>query len=136
MRRTTMRRAAFTLVELLVVIAIIGTLIAILLPAVNSAREAGRRVTCRNNLKQLGLACQNHVNGQGWYPTGGWGWSWVGDPNRGFGRDQTGGWAYNVLPYIEYVYLHDMGMGTSGSPEQMAAAVQMTQTAIPTFICP
>ncbi len=66
------RGRAFTLVELLVVIAIIGILIALLLPAIQSAREAARRNECKNNLKQMGLAAQNHVDAIKSFPTGGW----------------------------------------------------------------
>ena len=68
---TYLTRRGFTLVELLVVIAIIGVLIALLLPAVQAAREAARRATCANQVKQIGLAMQNHVSALGVFPTGG-----------------------------------------------------------------
>jgi prepilin-type N-terminal cleavage/methylation domain-containing protein/prepilin-type processing-associated H-X9-DG protein len=103
------RRNGFTLVELLVVIAIIGVLVALLLPAIQAAREAARRTQCINNLKQLALGCQNHHDTHGHFPTGGWGWFWVGDPDRGFGKEQPGGWAYNLLPFFEQQALHDLG---------------------------
>ncbi|MCH2114225.1 MAG: DUF1559 domain-containing protein [Pirellulales bacterium] len=97
----------FTLVELLVVITIIGLLVALLLPAVQAAREAARRTRCQNNLKQLALGCNNHLASVGHFPTGGWGWWWVGDADRGFGKEQPGGWIYNVLPFIEESAKHD-----------------------------
>ena len=93
MRQTRNRRqAGFTLVELLVVIAIIGILIALLLPAVQAAREAARSLECRNHLRQLAVAALNHEQAHGHYPTGGWGFYWIGDPDRGFAEDQPGGW--------------------------------------------
>lgn len=125
----------FTLVELLVVITIIGILIALLLPAVQAAREAARRMQCSNNLKQIGLACLTHESTHGHYPTGGWNGYWVGDPDRGFAGKQPGGWIYNILPYLEQQSLHDLQMSKSGTSRTEAAS-QMVQTALSAMNCP
>ncbi|MEX2141036.1 MAG: DUF1559 domain-containing protein [Pirellulales bacterium] len=129
------RRAGFTLVELLVVIAIIGVLVAILLPAVQAAREAGRRMQCRNNLKQLALGANNHLDAHKFFPTGGWGWGWAGDPNYGFGLNQPSGWMYNILPFIEEQAVHDLGKGL-GEPQRSAAIKIAIETVIPLYFCP
>lgn len=102
-------RQGFTLVELLVVIAIIGILVALLLPAVQAAREAARRSQCSNQMRQLALGMLLHHDTNKHFPTGGWGWSWVGDPDRGYGIDQPGGWIYNTLSYIEEGALRTQG---------------------------
>jgi prepilin-type N-terminal cleavage/methylation domain-containing protein len=131
----TSHRNGFTLVELLVVIAIIGVLVALLLPAVQAAREAARRTQCTNNLKQIGLAFHNHTDIVGHLPTGGWGWGWVGDADGGTGRMQTGSWPFNILPYIEQKAIYDMSGGSSGQPK-INALNQMVQIPVRTYVCP
>ena len=130
-------RRAFTLIELLVVIGIIGLLLQLLLPAVQAAREAARRTQCQNNLKQIGLACLGHVNKKGRLPTGGWGYLWVGDPDRGDDRRQPGGWIYNLLPYVEQqsLSLHQLGSGQA-EQDKRRAATELCQTPLALFICP
>jgi prepilin-type N-terminal cleavage/methylation domain-containing protein len=130
-----LRSKGFTIVELLVVIAIIGILISLLLPAVQAAREAGRRLECINHLKQISLAVMNHENSTHRFPTGGWGWKWVGDPDRGNAQNQPGAWAYNILPFMEQLNLHNMGAGLTGS-NKYNAATEMITLPLPEFICP
>jgi prepilin-type N-terminal cleavage/methylation domain-containing protein len=107
------RRSAFTLIEMLVVIAIIIVLVGLLMPAVQKVREAAARVKCKNNLHQIGVAMLNHWTVHRHLPTNGgykqgqpitvssdtykWG---LGDPNLTV-ADQTGSWAYAILPYLE-----------------------------------
>lgn len=125
----------FTLVELLVVIAIIGILIALLLPAVQAAREAARRTQCSNHLKQLGLAAHNVMDASGHFPTNGWGWNWLGDSDRGFGRRQPGGWIYNLLPFIEQQAVHDLQKGKTGAARDQAGA-DLQKIPIAGYNCP
>jgi len=140
LRRRALGRAGFTLVELLVVIAIIGILIALLLPALQVAREAARKAQCINNLKQLGLAAHTHENVHKHFPSGGWGWLWVGDPDSGYGKDQPGGWIYNILAFVEQPALRKLGAGLPEGgrtgPGKRAALKQLCSTPIPTFNCP
>jgi prepilin-type N-terminal cleavage/methylation domain-containing protein len=128
-------RRGFTLVELLVVIAIIGILVALLLPAVQQAREAARRVQCMNHVKQMTLAVLTHESAQRLLPTGGWRGSMIGDPDRGFGEEQPGGWIFNILPFIEEQALYNLGKDATGAVRKQQL-IQRESTPISTFNCP
>ncbi|MBR9802246.1 DUF1559 domain-containing protein [bacterium] len=136
MSLTRHRRSGFTLIELLVVIAIIAILVALLLPAVQQAREAARRSSCKNNLKQLGLALHNYHDTFSVFPFR------QGGPGHGNGER----WSANVhlLPNLEQGALYDAFMaraaqsGVSLSPwEQWTVnGIQPTTQTVPAFLCP
>ncbi len=125
----TSARAAFTLVELLVVLAIIGILLGLLLPAVQSVREAARRVACQNNLRQLGVSLHNFESAHQVFPASGW--TTVGPGNPG---GKYVGWRPLILPFIEQKGLSDLydrSLNWWESTNAVSASVR-----VPLFECP
>lgn len=113
MRYKSKWASGFTLVELLVVIAIIGILVALLLPAVQAARESARRMQCVNQMKQFGLAAQNHVDTFGFFPTGGVSSGVIiedyAEADRPFSAPKQGlSWGFQLLPYLEEGAIADL----------------------------
>lgn len=134
------RIRGFTLVELLVVIAIIGVLVGLLLPAVQSARDAGRRVTCSNNLRQIGLALAGYEQDKGRLPLGAYMHRyWFNDqPQYDWFHDNRGSIHIRLLPYIERQPLHDLYDFDTSTDRQVlpGTSTALASVMVPTFICP
>jgi len=125
----------FTLVELLVVISIIAILAMLMLGGVQRGMDAARRLKCANNLKQLGLGATHHESTHGFFPSGGWGWGWIGDPDREFGHTQPGGWGYSILPFIDQENLFRIGKNEPDARKRRLLA-EVAATPLAVFICP
>jgi prepilin-type N-terminal cleavage/methylation domain-containing protein len=134
--KTLLSKPGFTLVELLVVIAIIAVLIGLLLPAVQAARDAARRMSCKNNLKQLALATLNFESANRRFPSGGWGFQWPGFSDLGGKNGQPGGWNFAILPFMEQNSLHAMGQFNSAAAQLNTDLRKRMQSPVTLLNCP
>jgi prepilin-type N-terminal cleavage/methylation domain-containing protein/prepilin-type processing-associated H-X9-DG protein len=134
------KHTGFTLVELLVVIAIIGVLVALLLPAIQAARESARRMQCANNLKQIGLALINMEQAVKHYPT-------AGSNSDDFYRDpaqvaadnpsfERFGWGYQILPYAEQANIYNLGKNVSPMAPLPGMNSALVEQSVPFLSCP
>lgn len=123
-------RRGVSLVEVLIVIAVIGLLVALMLPAIMRVRETASRAQCANNLREIGTGLHNHNSVARAFPSGGWGWNWIGIADRGSNSAQPGGWLFSLLPYIEQESLYsEFQQGSSNIAEALARP-------IPVYNCP
>lgn len=126
------RNNGFTLVELLVVIAIIGVLVALLLPAVQAAREAARRMQCQNNLRQLGLAAHNFESANRGFPMAPYNPAFAWMPNKPFAFPN--GWPAQLLNFLEQSNVHDrynFNAAWGGVENEL-----VINTVVPPYVCP
>src|SRR6056297_431226 len=124
-------RLGITLLELLVVLACIVMLVSMLLPAVQRTRETTRQVSCKNKLRQIGIAAIAFESKFGYFPSNGWGYLWGADPTRGYGAEQPGGWIYNLSGELEIV---TGGTATTGG--QMESLRELNSVVSAHLHCP
>lgn len=138
-RRRCAARGGWSIVEFLVVIFVVGDLLLLLAPWLDSVKEAERASVCARHLQRLGEAAIRHAALHQSYPSGGWGFGWLGDPDRGFGVKQPGGWMYSILPYIDRNDVWSIGAGINpdSSPgKKKDALTHQATSVVDLFYCP
>lgn len=121
---------------MVMVLAVTAFVVSIFAPLVVAARSKSRRAECANNLRQIAMAWSEHEQALNFMPSSGWGWRWIGDPDRGFGRHQPGGWAYDVLRFTQYASVANQGAGERDDDAKGAAMLKAVSIPIPMFYCP
>jgi prepilin-type N-terminal cleavage/methylation domain-containing protein/prepilin-type processing-associated H-X9-DG protein len=128
--RRSSPKPGFTLIELLVVLAIIGILVALLLPAVQAAREAARRIACVNNLKQVGVALHGYHDAFRTFPAGGW----IAAFNQPETARMNSGWSASILPWVEQTSLYSsLNLSWPYNVSQNSTAAE---TVLSVYLCP
>jgi len=134
------RNRGFTLIELLVAAAIIGVMASLIFVGFSIVVDNATENQCRKNLDQMGKATFAHRTAHsGYFPTGGWGWSWTGDADRGFDLRQPCGWGYTILPYMGQDQMFNLpgdGDPAKITDEQKKGAAQLVTTVLETYQCP
>lgn len=127
------QRLGVTVVELMLVISVLCILLGLLLPAVQAARESARRLHCQNQVRQMALASLSFESAQRFLPSNGWGYSWIGDSSRGYGRRQPGGWIFHLAPHLEIVL---PGVDAQSGGDGLVDRTRLTAFYVSLFRCP
>jgi type II secretory pathway pseudopilin PulG len=129
-----LQRTGITLLEIIIGLVVIAVLIELMIPLLLRSRESARATACEDKLKQLAQAVTRHHERIGHYPTGGWNRSWLGDPDRGYGREQPGSWEFTILQYLEEPGVPTVRKGLTGKTKS-DAIVSLCSTPLPIFVC-
>ncbi|AMV32148.1 hypothetical protein VN12_08495 [Pirellula sp. SH-Sr6A] len=127
-------RRAFSLLELIISISLVGLLLSLFVPAVQAVRESARAIHCMNNMRQIATAMSNFESTKRRYPSGGWGYGWVGFPDMD--SDQPGSWGYAILPYLEQNSLFEIGRYHSAASVRDTGLRARISSNVPIFNCP
>ena len=135
LREKNIGRRAFSVVELVTVLGVMALAVSFLAPFILDARDEMRLAQCADNLRRITLAWNEHEQVLGFYPSSGWGWLWTGDPDRGFGETQPGGWAYDMVRFTEYGDEISQGAGLEDF-EKVLRMQAAHAVPVPIFNCP